>query len=665
MKYRKLFEPMRIGRLELKNRISMAPMGLAGLVTSEGGFTPRGIEYFVERARCGVGLLITGCAKVEQQVEPFVMPSQPDPTFNPPHFMQTSIEMTERIHAYDSRIFLQMTFGFGRVVHPHTAKAQPVSPSSVPNFWDPSVECRELTTEEVEFLIESFARAAVVAQESGFDGIEVHAVHEGYLLDQFTLPIFNQRTDKYGGSFENRMRVPIELIKRTKELTGPDFPVMLRYGVKSYMKGLHSGLLPDEDATEAGRDIEEGLIVAKVLEDAGYDAFNADGGVYDSWYWAHPPMYLPEGCYLPLTERLKGVVNVPVIAAGKLGNPELAESALLEGRADGVSLGRPLLTDPEWAMKVRRDDIDDIRPCIGCHEACLKRISRCKPLSCAVNPQAGREIEYALSPARERKHIAVVGGGIAGMETARVSALRGHAVTLFEAGGELGGHVIEGSQPDFKEDDRRLLAWYRRQLSRLAIDVKMNTRVDAGSIHAMGADAIVVATGSVPFIPPIKGIESGSVLSTKEALMDTKPIERAVAVVGGGLVGCELAYWLRMKGHDVTIIEMLPSLMQIGDVAYPNKMMLLELLNLHKVEVLTGTSVLSWSKDGVTVSLPGGEERVVRAGSLITATGYRRDRVLYDELRETVPNVYVVGDAMRPLNIKNAVWSAYEVARKL
>lgn len=667
MKFQKLFEPMKIGRLELKNRISMAPMGLAGLVTSEGGFTPRGIEYFVERARNGVGLLITGCAKVEHRVEPFVMPSQPNPMFNKAHFIQTSIEMTERVHAYGARIFLQMTFGFGRVVHPHTATKTPVSPSPVPNFWDESIECRELATEEVEYLIESFAQAALVARESGFDGVEVHAVHEGYLLDQFTLSVFNRRTDKYGGSFENRMRAPIELLQRTKEVAGKDFPVMLRYGVKSYMKGLRQGLLPDEKGVEVGRDTDEGLRVAEVLEKAGYDAFNADGGVYDSWYWAHPPMYLAEGCYLHLTERLKKAVNVPVIAAGKLGNPELAESALREGRADGISLGRPLLADPEWVKKVRKDDVKNIRPCIGCHEACLKRIARCKPLSCAVNPQVGREVEYAFEGARNRLKIAVIGGGIAGMEASRVAALRGHGVTLIEAGDELGGHLVEGSRPDFKEDDRRLLGWYKKQIADLSVDninVKMNTVADSALLEFLRPDAVVVATGSVPFFPPIPGLDmqnDPAVLSTKEALMGTKNVGRKVVVVGGGLVGCELAYWLRRKGCDVVIVEMLPTLMQLGDVAYPNKMMLLELLTLHGVEALTGVTVRERTPKGLCL----GDGRELVADSVVMATGYRANNALYSTLRQTFEEVYLIGDAAHPHNIKNAVWSAYEVARKL
>lgn len=664
MRFERLFEPMQIGSLKLKNRISMAPMGLAGLVTSEGGFNPRGVEYFVERARHGVGLLITGCAKVEHKIEPFVMPSQPNPTFNRAHFIQTSIEMTERIHAYDSRIFLQMTLGFGRVVHPQTALCNPVSPSPTPNFWDPSIICRELRTDEVEYLIEKFAEAAAIAQESGFDGIEVHAVHEGYLLDQFTLSLFNRRTDQYGGSFENRMRLPVELLQRVKARVGSNFPVMVRYGLKSYMKGIHQGLLPNEDAPEAGRDIEEGIVVAKILEDAGYDAFNADGGVYDSWYWAHPPMYLPEGCYLPLTERLKAHVSVPVIAAGKMGNPTLAEQALLEGQADGISLGRPLLTDPEWAQKVRRGDLEDIRPCIGCHEACLKRIARCRPLSCAVNPQAGREAEYAFSPALREKRVLVIGGGIAGMEAARVCALRGHRVRLLEASGELGGHVVEGSRPEFKEDDRRLLRWYKRQIAALEIEVHLNSRFLPEDTALVVEEAVVVATGSLPFFPPIPGLnphEDANVLSTRAALMGDGDIGKRVVVVGGGLVGCELAYWLTLKGHEVVIVEMLPNLMQLGDVAYPNKMMLLELLDYHKVKALTGTSIRG--REGRNILL--GSSGAVDCDTVVLATGYRPENALYRTIASILPESYLIGDALQPRNIKHAVWSAYETARKL
>ncbi|MCF4152395.1 FAD-dependent oxidoreductase [Dethiosulfovibrio sp. F2B] len=666
MPYPHLFTPMSIGGVELKNRISMAPMGMSGLVTSEGGFTKRGMEYFVERARGGVGLLITGCAKVENEIEPFVMPSQPNPTFNPAHFRQTAMELTERVHAYGCRIFLQMTLGFGRVVHPHTATSQPIAPSPVPNFWDPSISCRALTTEEVEQLIESFAEAAVIARVSGFDGIEVHAVHEGYLLDQFTLKAFNQRSDRFGGDLNGRLTLPIELLKRTKELAGSDYPVMLRYGVKTYMKGLHKGILPGEDAIEMGRDIEEGLQVARILEQAGYDAFNADGGSYDSWYWAHPPMYLQDGSYLHLTKPLKEVLSVPVISAGKLGDPDVAERAISEGRTDGVSLGRPLLTDPFWADKVRKNDISRIRPCVGCHEGCLKRIALCNPLCCAVNPQVGREREYDLKPTLDPRKILVIGGGLAGMEAARVAASRGHQVTLYEATEVLGGHIVEGSVPSFKDDDKKLLAWYRQQIEDAGVVVHLGQRLSVDQALDKNAEAIVVATGSTAVIPPIPGLNPSSphVLSTKEALMGLKKIGKRVAIIGGGLVGCEIAMWIAQdQKHSVTLIEQLPELISVGDVPRPNKTMLLDLLNKLKVDQKTDTKVVSVQENSLTIESDTTE--TILCDSIILATGYRPDNHLYHKLRTLHPEVYIIGDAVCPINIKNAIWNAYEIAREI
>jgi 2-enoate reductase len=372
-------------------------------------------------------------------------------------------------------------------------------------------------------------------------------------------------------------------------------------------------------------------------------------------------MYLEEGCYLPLTKKLKEVASIPVISAGKLGDPELAERAINEGAADGISLGRPLLTDPEWVMKVRRGETDDIRPCIGCHEACLKRISRCKPLSCAVNPQVGREETYSFTKSARTKDIVVIGGGIAGMEASRVLASRGHRVRLFEADEELGGHVIEGSQPFFKKDDRRLLAWYKRQMSKLPIEISMGAKLKPEDVLTLSPEIVIVATGSVPSIPPIPGIKDDHVLTTKEALMKKRLIGHRAAVIGGGLVGCELAYELRVSGREVSIVEFLPNLMQTGDVAYPNKLMLLELLALHKVETHTGVYVKEKTSLGITLS--DGVE--IAVDTVILATGYRSENKIYEDLVTELPEIYLIGDALRPRNIKNAVWTAYEVARKI
>ncbi len=665
MAYEKLFEPMRIGNVELKNRISMAPMGLTGLATPQGGFEERAVEFFVERARGGAGLLITGTVKVENDIEPFPMPSQPAPLVNPAHFRLRALELTERVHAFDCRIFLQLTMGFGRVAPP-TLVPRPVAPSPIPNYWDPSILCRELDIDEVTRLIDAFGASALIARECGFDGIEVHAVHEGYLLDQFALACCNRRTDKYGGDLRGRLTAAREVRGAIARYAGEDFPVMLRYTLKSFMKGWRQGGLPGEEFQEFGRDMAEGLEAGKILEESGYDAFNADAGTYESWYWAHPPVYLEEGCYLPYTEALKGVVSVPVIAAGKLGDPDRAERALREGRADGVSLGRPLLADPAWPLKVRRRDVASIRPCIGCHDACMNRIAKGKPLSCTVNPATGREREFALTPARERRRIAVVGGGIAGMEAARVAALRGHAVVLFEGTGELGGHVIEGSVPEFKRDDRRLLAWYRRELERGHVDVRLHHRGDRAVLDAVNPDAVVVATGSLPLVPPLGKRREGApeVLTAQEALRGERPLGRRLVVLGGGFVGCELAVWFTQQGHEVELVEVREGLMTTGDVPHPNRIMLLDLLTFHRVGVWTGARLSLLAPEGATIQSADGE-RLLPCDTLVLATGYRSDRGIWQEVSGAFPEAYLVGDALRPANVQHAVWTAYEVARQL
>jgi 2-enoate reductase len=274
---------------------------------------------------------------------------------------------------------------------------RPIAPSAIPNYWDPTVTCRELTTEEVESLVKKAGESAEIAAASGFDGVEIHAVHEGYLLDQFTIELFNRRKDKYGGNLEGRLNFPIEIVKEIKKRVGRSFPVSLRYSIKSYIKDWNQGGLPDEKFEERGRDIEEGLKVAKILEKAGYDAFDADGGSYDAWYWAHPPVYQKHGCYLPLTEKLKEVVSVPVLVAGRLDIPDLAKKVLNDGKAaDMIVIGRGLLADPYWPKKVLRGETKRIRPCIGCQDGCLGRIFIGRPLSCAVNPACGREDEYGI-----------------------------------------------------------------------------------------------------------------------------------------------------------------------------------------------------------------------------------------------------------------------------
>ncbi|SFD14141.1 FAD-dependent oxidoreductase [Clostridium uliginosum] len=667
MEKKNIFKPIKIGKVEVKNRIAMAPMGTVGLVTPDGCFSQRAIDYYVERAKGGTGLIITGIVKAENEIEKLKMPIFPCATTNPIHFAQVATELTERVHAYGSKIFLQVTMGLGRSANPKIVDGQPVAPSAIPNYWDPSVTCRELTTNEVETIIKKFGDTAEIAVESGFDGIEVHAVHEGYLLDQFTISLFNRRTDKFGGNSKERLTLPIEILKEIKNRVGQDFPVGVRYSIKSFIKDWCQGGLPEEEFKELGRDLEEGLESAKILEEAGYDEFNADGGTYDAWYWAHPPVYQKHGCYLSLTEKLKKVVKVPVLVAGRMEIPELAEKALEENKADMVELGRELLADPYWPKKVLAGQNERIRPCIGCQVACLGRIFAGKSISCAVNPSTGHEEQYALKPALKTKNVMVVGGGIAGMEAARVAAIRGHKVTIYEKTDKLGGHIIAGGVPDFKEDDRRLLDWYKNELKELNVDIKFGVEVTEELIDKEKPEVIIAATGSTSIVLNVEGVDRDNVATATEVLLGEKSVKNnKVTVIGGGLVGCETALWLAKQGKEVTILESLEDLMIAGNpVPHANRIMLIDLLKMHKVKVLTNKYVYEIKEKSIVVADNKHKKSEVDAENVVLAVGYASDTKLYDKLRDKVPELYLIGDARKAANILNAVWDAYEVARNI
>lgn len=658
----KLFEPMKIGSVEIKNKISMAPMGAFGLVSDDGSYNQRAIDYYVERAKGGVGLIITSITKVENEIDKTVMPAFPCATTNPVKFIETSAEMNERVHAYGTKIFLQLTMGFGRSGAPALMAAPPVSASAVPNYWDPSITCRALTTAEVETIVRKFAEAAQIAKIAGYDGVEIHAVHEGYLLDQFTLAIFNRRTDKYGGDLRGRLTLPIEIVQIIKKTVGQEFPVGLRYSVKSAIKDWRQGGLPGEDYVEKGRDLKEGLEAAQILEAAGYDELNTDVGTYDAWYWSHPPIYQKHGLYLPYTEELKKVVHIPVIVAGKLDIPDMAEKALEDNQADMIGIGRGLLADAYWPKKAMAGEDDDIRPCICCHTGCLGRAFEGKILSCAVNPAVGKERLNEIKPALKSKKVLVVGGGIAGMEVARVATLRGHKATLYEKTGELGGHVIPGSKPEFKYDDRRLLEWYVGQMKKLGVEIHMNTEVTGKIIAAEHPDAVVIATGSKDIVLKVPGIDKSMVSTATDVLNGTKKTGKNVVVVGGGLVGCETALWLAQAGKDVTIVEMLDDIVRSGSpVPHMNRIMLIDLLKQAKVRTVTGNSLLEVRDGSVTVINRNFRQSEIACDSVVTAVGYRPDTALFRELNGKIKDLYVVGDANAATNIMHAIWTANEI----
>ena len=657
-KYKKLFDPMTIGKVKLKNRFVMAPMGPLGLGDAQGGFNDRGIEYYTRRAKGGTGLIITGVTFVDNRIEEHSMPNTPSPTYNPVQFVRTAREMTERIHAYGAKTFLQMSAGFGRVTIPtNLGEFPPVAPSAIQHRWLDKT-CRPLTVDEIHEIVKDFGDGAYNAKRAGFDGVQIHAVHEGYLLDQFAISLFNHRTDEYGGSLENRLRFAKEIVEEIKKRCGDDFPVTLRYSVKSFIKELRDGALPGEEFTEKGRDIEEGLEAAKLLVKYGYDALDVDVGCYDAWWWNHPPMYQKKGLYLPYSKMMKDLVNVPIITAGRLDNPDLALEAIEKGETDFISLGRPLLADPDYVNKLRYDDLLSIRPCISCQEGCMGRIQFYSLLNCAVNPQAAREKVMAYNPILKPKKVMIVGGGVAGCEAARVLSLRGHLPVLFEKSDHLGGNLIPGGAPDFKEDDLALAKWYTHMLEKQNVEIHYNTTVTKDMVLENHYDAVIVATGSTPKVFSL----GDPVLTAEEALLKTKPVGQHVTIIGGGLVGCETALYLAKEGKDVTIVEAMDKLLAVnGPLCSANKEMLERLVPFNNITVKTSVQAKSYKDHVLTLS----DDSTLEADSVVLAVGYKENKSLYDEIQYDVPEVYLLGDAKNVANIMYAIWDAFEVANNI
>mgnify|MGYP004657270799 FL=1 len=658
-----LFSPISIGKVSIKNRFAMAPMGPLGLGDAQGGFNQRGIDYYTARARGGTGLIITGVTFVDNTIEEHGMPNCPNSTYNPVQFVRTAREMTERVHAYNARIFLQMSGGFGRVTIPtNLGEFPPVAPSPIQHRWLDKT-CRALTVDEIHELVRDFGEGAYNAKRAGFDGVQIHAVHEGYLIDQFAISLFNQRTDEYGGSLENRLRFAREIVEEIKRRCGQDFPVMLRYSPKSFIKALREGALPGEEFEEKGRDLPEGVEAAKLLVSYGYDALDVDVGSYDAWWWSHPPMYQKKGLYMPYAKLVKENVDVPVLCAGRMDDPDMAEGAVNDGVCDIISLGRPLLADPDYVNKLRRGERKCIRPCISCQEGCMGRIQEYSMVNCAVNPQAARERVTAYNPVLKAKRVLVIGGGVAGCEAARVLAERGHKPEIMERSGHLGGNLLAAGAPPFKEDDIALVHWYENEMQRLNVPVHFNTAVDPDSALYEEYDAVIVATGATPKKFPLG--ENAPVYTATDALLGKTPIGEHVTVVGGGLVGCETALWLAQEGKRVTIVEALDRLMAVNKpLCHANSEMLERLLPFHGVETLVSSSVQKYEGGKIFVKTPQGE-RQLDCDTVILSVGFREDRGVFDAWETSAREIYLLGDAKKVANIMYAVWDAFEVANHI
>ena len=682
-KYEPLFTPWKIGKVEIKNRIVLCPMGGTSLFgwMEPNHFDREAANFFLERAKNNVGLIIPGIAPVKDTMGGRWLWK------NKKMFRDLKPFMDE-IHKTGAKLFVQITAGMGRswaitdaLVALHNnpvlrAVGKPVidvpyqsaSPSELPSRWSDKVVCREITLEEIREIIDAYAKTAKLCMDAGVDGVEVHAVHEGYLLDQFTLNYTNKRTDDYGGSFENRYRFPVEIVQAIKKECGADFPVSLRYSIISKVKDFCVGAVPGEEYTEIGRDMEESERAAKYLQDAGYDMLNADNGTYDSWYWAHPPAYMPVNCNLEDAAHIKKFVDVPVVCAGRM-EPDAGAEAVAEGRIDAVGVARQFLADGEWITKMIEDRAGDIRPCICCHNACFnmthyKGVANDQSIHdashiarCALNPPTMQTGKYKITPAAKSLKIAIVGGGVGGMETALVAAKRGHKVTIYEKGDRLGGVFNAAAAPSFKEKDKALLAWYEREIAKYpAIEVRLNSHIT--NFDLLDADKIVAATGATANKLPVKGMERG--IDAIEYLQGEKQVGERVVIVGGGLTGCEIAYDLFLQGKKPTIVEMKDDLIAVTGVCLANSSFLRDFFAANKVPVYLETKLGEIQEDGVVIVDKNGKSEKLAADSVIMAVGYTPTPV-----PQSKKVVRIVGDAKKAGNLRTVVWNAWDVAMKL
>ena len=678
--YEVLFQPWKIGNVEIKNRIVLCPMGGTSLFgwMEPNHFDKVAADFFLRRARNDVGLIIPGIAPLRDTIGGRWLYQ------NKRMFRQLKPYM-EEIHATGAKLFVQLTAGFGRsfaitedlkILLKNKALgtiAKPIvdasyicaSPSPLPSRWAEDVMCREITKEEIHELIDAFAKTAKLCKEAGVDGIEVHAVHEGYLMDQFTLPYTNHRKDEYGGSFENRYRFAAEVVQAIKKACGKDYPVSIRYSALSKTKGFGKGAVPGEDYVEVGRDQSENERAVRFLEAAGYDMLNADNGTYDAWYWSHPPQYMPENCNLEDVSKIKQFVNIPVVCAGRM-TPQAASAAIRDHKIDAMGVARQFLADGAWVKKLIQGREEDILPCICCHNGCFplahyKGVANDESFSdargmarCALNPQTMQGHKYDLYPAKKKKRIAVIGGGIAGMEFSRVAALRGHDVTIYEKGKELGGVFIAAAAPDFKEKDKELINWYRRQISKMKINVCYEHEVH--NLDELDADVVVVASGSVDQKLRIPGGEHA--IDALDYLRGQDEGDDFV-IIGGGLSGCEIAYDLYRKGKRPQIVEAKNDLMAVRGLCLANSSYLRDFFETNKVPVYLESRVEEITEDEVIISGKDGQRKALPYDRVIKAIGYRSNPVFTSE------NVCVIGDAKKVGNLRTVVWGAWKAAMKI
>ena len=684
-KYAPLFTPFKIGNVEIKNRIVQCSMGGTSLFgwLEPCHFDKEAAYFLLQRAQKGVGLVLPGMQCVRDTMGRRWLYQ------NKRMFKQLKEYMVE-YHKTGAKLFIQLAAGFGRSMavtpwmvvlnkNPILNKlASPIvdvsyscaSASATPNRWQEDMLSRPLTVKEIQEMVEAFGKTAKMLRDAGVDGVEIHAVHEGYLLDQFTMENWNWREDEYGGSFENRFRFPVEIVQCIKRYAGDDFPVSLRYSVVSKTKGWGKGAMPYEtDFEEWGRDMAESEKAIKYLGDAGYDFFNCDNGTYDAWYWAHPPQYMPDNCNLADVEHIRKFTDKPVACAGRM-LPETAAEEIAAGRLDAIAIARQNLVDPDWIIKIQEGREDEIKPCIRCHNGCFnfakyKGTANIQGLEdslhlgrCALTPSTMQHNRYKIVPTKHPKKVAIIGAGIGGVEAALVLKQRGHKPVIFEKTDRIGGLFLTASAMSFKENDKALITWYENEVKKQGLDIRFNTEInDLGTVR--GFDEIIVATGAVPRKMVIPGFEK--CLTFTQLLREKYPVGDKVLFFGGGQSACEAAYEMIKQGKHPIIVEFAKDLVPAQNVCLSNASFLRDAMEFHKVPVYLEHTIREIKdKTAVIASKDGKNVFEIEYDNIVNGIGF-----VPAPVGGKAKNVHRVGDCVTIGNLRTAIWRAWDVAMKI
>jgi len=636
---RKLFEPINIGKMNLKNRLVMPAMML-GLGQND-MVSNRFKDFYSKRARGGVGLIVVGLATT-------IYPGPFLPRgigIYKDEFIPSLHEFTDLMHRCGAKIAIQIS-ALG-ILPGENGNLELVGPSDVSVERHPNApKPRPLTINEIRQVMKSYGDAAQRAREAGFDAVEVNAIAGTSLISHFLSGHTNKRTDIYGGDIEKRARLLLECIENIKQRVGKDYPLLCRVSGADFMDG--------------GNTLEDTKTVAPMIEKAGIHAINVSTG----WHESPVPfiqMSVPQAKWIYLAEEIKKVVNIPIIGGTRISDPHLAEQILVDGKVDFIYLARALIADPEWPNKAREGRFDEIRQCTACC-TCFDKAIELGGITCAVNARAGREAEYSIESTVEPKKVFIVGGGAAGMEAARVAALRGHHVTLADSKDKLGGQLLVAVLPPHKEELGNITKYLSRQMDKLGVDVRLGEEVNEKAITNAKPDVVIIATGATPIIPNIVGAKGKNVILATDVLKGHREVSQNVLIIGGGMVGCETAEFLAIKGKKVTILEMLG---RIGaDIERTNRWVIMGRLRSLSVRTERNAKVEEITESGVRI-IRDGKAEFFEGDSVVLAVGMESNRKLAEELEGKVAELHVVGDSAKPGKIAQAIESGFQVAQTL